>query len=424
MRKFRANALRMLAFASFFLAFLLPLAHASTTLPVCEESQFNDVLLLSGIGALAMAALVALAYMFGEFFQNARALVWAKAEALQVFASLVVVLMVFFALSSFCDIRLEEVKNVFGLPNLPAVYEENPAYSTLNIYEGGLLYLERLAGAGLAEISSLRYNLGAYEMRTSYSKFTCDEICMFSLSSVNEAVFGGETMNLAITNNLMGTATVAYLSAIFQYFAMLFIVKGLFIEFLPLAIVVRSVPFMRQFGGALVAIFLALYIMYPLMLVVDAFVAPGLARYAGYAPMYDRTAGGGDGCAGTVVFYDPGPPESGINCISEGCSGSAPACSGYTNPLTCLGSGLGCSWTGIITREDEMQDAAGTSEGSMRDLLSHDTGLGGAIRVNVLIFLASVFLPALNFIVIAAVARDLSHFLGEEADVTRLGQMV
>ena len=52
------------------------------------------------------------------------------------------------------------------------------------------------------------------------------------------------------------------------------------------------------------------------------------------------------------------------------------------------------------------------------------TDLAGSIQVSILIFLAAVFLPAINFIVIAALARDLTHFLGEEADISRLGQMV
>jgi hypothetical protein len=46
------------------------------------------------------------------------------------------------------------------------------------------------------------------------------------------------------------------------------------------------------------------------------------------------------------------------------------------------------------------------------------------LKTNVLIFLTSVFLPAINFIVIVGLARDISHFLGEEADISRLGQMV
>jgi hypothetical protein len=50
--------------------------------------------------------------------------------------------------------------------------------------------------------------------------------------------------------------------------------------------------------------------------------------------------------------------------------------------------------------------------------------LPAAIRLNVLLFLAAVFLSSLNFIVIAAFGRELSRFLGEEADMSRLGQMI
>ena len=46
------------------------------------------------------------------------------------------------------------------------------------------------------------------------------------------------------------------------------------------------------------------------------------------------------------------------------------------------------------------------------------------IKANVLMFLVGVFLPALNFIIIIALARDISGLLGDEADISRIGQMV
>ena len=73
-------------------------------------------------------------------------------------------------------------------------------------------------------------------------------------------------------------------------------------------------------------------------------------------------------------------------------------------------------------------DNTGSSETEMNHLDdpsgSVNEGLANSIEVNALIFLSAIFLPAINFIVIAALARDLTHFLGEEADISRLGQMV
>lgn len=354
---------------------------------VCQSDKFSNVATLSAIAAIGMACVIALAYMFGEFTQNARVLTWAKAEAGQVVLSAAIVLVLLWSLSAMCTMRVGEVGKLAGIGSVPKVYDSTMK-SALPLFSGAILYLENLAGAGLSNLATLRYNLGAYEIRTSYSKYTCDSICLFSLSSVNEATFGGETMHLAITNNLLGVGTASYLSVLFQYFTLIYIANGLFVQFLPLAIIVRSIPFMRQLGGALIAIFVALYILYPAMIVADAYIAPAFTHYTGPITTYDR----GGGCRGLEdAFYSP---SGGVDCL-----GGRPTEGSIQNTVTL--------WE---------------AEDSLDDIKPGD--LAQSVRLNVLIFLTAVFLPAVNFIVIAAFARDLSRFLGEEADITRLGQMV
>ncbi len=364
----------------------------TTALPVCGTGQFNSIMALSGMGLLGVAALVALAYMFGEMLQNPKAILWAKTESLQVFASLAIVLVMLFAIFTFCNVRVGEIGALAGTSFTPAIYLN---HATDDLYTGAVNYLENLQSIALVNIASLRYNLAAYEIRTSFNEFHCDSTCLLSFSSVNVAVFGGETVNLAITNNLLGTATISALSIIFQYFTLLYILNGLFIIFLPLAIVIRSIPFMRQFGGALIAIFISLYFLYPAMLVADAFVAPGLTKAVGPVGLVDRTVA----CTGECT---PG----------QVCRGSA--------VFSISGGGISCAQTS--NTESSIESLVGTSRSDMENLAP--SPLVDTIKVNVLIFLAAVFLPALNFVVIAALARDLSHFLGEEADISRLAQMV
>ncbi|MEM2137788.1 MAG: hypothetical protein QW568_01755 [Candidatus Anstonellaceae archaeon] len=365
---------------------------------VCNSDKFNNVVFLSGIAAIGMGCIIALAYMLGEFLQNPKLLTWAKTEAGQVVLSAAIVVILLWALSTMCTVRVKEVSALAGINELPKIY--TGAAENLPLFSGALLYLENLAGAGLSNLAALRYNLAGYELRTSYSKYICDSVCLFSLSSVNEATYGGETMHLAITNNLLGVGTASYLSVLFQYFTLIYIANGLFVQFLPLAIILRSVPFMRHFGGALIAIFVALYILYPAMLVADAYVAPAFTKYTGTITAYDR----GYGCRGLQdVFSTIG---GGVSCISTTAS---------------------CGFLGLGTctlKEDNIQDMVSLWEAqdSLEDI--KPGGLAQSVRLNVLIFLAAIFLPAINFIVIAALARDISRFLGEEADISRLGQMV
>jgi len=378
------------------LAAILPPLSAAASPFACDPAKFSDTMQICGIAALAMFALIALVYMGGETAQSPRMITWAKTEAVQAFASLVIVAVLLFALFAMCNFQVGELQPLFGLSSMPKIFKDAPSpyndgHDTL--YNGAMRYTENLAALALGNIASLRYDLGAYEIRTSYNTFECQGSCIFSLASTSVSYFGGESMNLAISNNLLGLATVSYLSSIFMYFTLIYIYAGLFVVFLPLAIVVRSVPFMRHFGGSLIAIFVSLFMLYPLMLVADAYIAPGLIPSGTQVTMCARD---GLGCQGAGVFSTGA--QQGIICSTLQ----------STDP--CLGR-----------TEYEMENI-GRSKSSMEGL--HPNTLSGAISINVLIFLAAIFLPALNFIVVAAFGRELSRFLGEEADMSRLGQMI
>jgi len=393
----QSNKWRMAFFLFISLAALSSISFASTIF-TCNSTQFNDTMTLCGIAALSMFALIALTYIGGEAAQSPRMITWAKTEAVQAFASLVIVGLVIFAVSTLCTFQVGELQSVFGISSMPKIYLDAGG-GTDNLYDGAMRYIENVAALSLSNIASLRYDLSSYELRTSYTTFLCSGDCLLSLSSVSISPFSGNSMNLAITNNLMGIATVSYLSAIFQYFTLIYIYGGLFIVFLPAALIIRSVPFMRHFGGSLIAIFVSLYLLYPVMLVADAYIAPGFVSNS------LNVAGG----AGKVVM---------CNRDDRGCAGSDIYTMGGATPS------IQCSLGNDPCQGHLEWDLEGItrSEGGMNDTSPND--VSRAIRLNVLIFLTAVFLPAMNFIVIAAFGRELSRFLGEDADMSRLGQMI
>jgi len=66
--------------------------------------------------------------------------------------------------------------------------------------------------------------------------YTCDaDLCFFTLTGYQSSIFGGESINLALINNLLSLTTIAYLSATFQHFTLEYIYYGLFSLLLPLA---------------------------------------------------------------------------------------------------------------------------------------------------------------------------------------------
>ncbi|MCX6770078.1 MAG: hypothetical protein NT051_05390 [Candidatus Micrarchaeota archaeon] len=359
---------------------------------------------LSAFAGVAMASMIALAYMGGEFFHSPRAITWAKTEAAQVFVSLVFVAVILFALAVLCQVKTGEINQMLGI-NYPATLSDG----SRTLFEGAVMHLQYMGNAGIANMASLRYNLAAYEIRGTFQKYICEGTCLYTLSSHNEGTFSGESAKLALTNSLLSAATLSELSVIFQYFTLLYITKGLFVVLLPLAIVLRSIPFMRQFGGALMAIVIALYVFYPLMIVADAYIVPSFAR-----------AFVGSSMAQVQVRTASGPASD--------CQYITPPFSEITNPTTLATSTM----LNCIPAPDGKteQSLGGITVGQQLGLENYITSLDPgqpleeSIKFNTLIFLSTVFLPAFNFIVIAALTRELSRFLGEEADISRLGQMI
>lgn len=352
-------------------------------LPVCSSDSFGDVTRVAGIAGIGMIVLAALVYMAGEGLRNPRMLSWAKGELWEVVFSLVVVSLILFTLSAFCNMQVGEAGRFSS--SLPAIFSNDQGK---NMYDASLMYLENVAGVGLRNMAQIRSNLGAYEVRTSFQRYKCGVLCFVTLVSTTEATYSGESVDLAVSNNLLGAATVSYLSVLFQYFTLQYIVSGLFVMLLPIAIIVRSVPFMRNFGGALIGIIVALYIMYPLAQLSSAVALPYLAKGMGTVEMVDRD-GASPACAGIDVFAEP----------------------------VANGFRVGCDTT--YEKEKDM-GGKGISESQLPAV----SDLKEGIKTNVLMFLAGIFLPALQFIVIASLARDISGLLGDEADIGRLGQMV
>ena len=405
----KPNGARIFLLASIALVAAAGVANAAGT--ICGSSNFNDVLVYSGMAAIATGCIIVLCYMFGEFFQNARVITWAKTESVQVFASLAIALIILGLLGSFCDLKIGDVGTVFNTGtgasalSLPEIYKN---YQDKPLYDSGIIYLQNLMGLTETNLMSLRYAVGAYEIRTTVTKMDCDKGCWSSFVGSNIGLYSGESVLLAVTNNLLSTATIAHLSAMFQYFTLLYINSGLFAIFLPMAIVIRSMPFMRQFGSALIAIFLSLYIMYPLMLVFDSVVASGITR----AP---------------IDLYRDQCPTSNPTCKCNPVGGSSELqayCPG-TDLLKTVGGPEGAAC--------HRDDGSHCYYEQDMDLSFHEVLVGTfppvppfaeQARANALIFIIAVFLPAANFIVIAAMARGIGQLFGEDVDISRLGQMI
>jgi hypothetical protein len=344
---------------------------------VGELEKFQTYVFMAIIGLITF---VALAYMAGEVIKSPRVTLWAKAEAWQIVASAVIALACIIAVNMFCLLTPEEILAMTpGSADLPRSFG---AASAGNMYEASMNYLGRVASYTRGVMAAARYNAGAQELRSSIGIYHCDALCLITSSGVNYAPYSGETAYISIFTMVLNVATISLLSIIFQMHTLQYIATGLFLIMLPIATVMRAIPFMRGFGGALIAIFLSFYIFYPVMIVLSGIVVPQTAWMMTGAGVYLPNRMGGQPAIHQVLGPALGP-GSGIDDTEENILGKYSEAAG-------------------VNRDDAMQ----------------------IIKLGGVVFFAAVFMPALGFIAIAAVARETARIIGEEVDIGRLGQMI
>jgi hypothetical protein len=176
-------------------------------------------------------------------------------------------------------------------------------------------YLRRLGEFDHSALKGARTSMGMYDEFSKYTKQPCQPgwlFCMFGSNGVSIRPLSGAIAPMQVMNLLMYTTTASYLTVLAQLAFLKFIQSGLLTAYLPIAIILRSLPFMRQFGGGLLAICMSLFLVYPMLLFVEAaFWNPetiidnysavsGEVGDLNYNELDDRTA------YGTLSFAYPG----------------------------------------------------------------------------------------------------------------------
>jgi hypothetical protein len=141
---------------------------------------------------------------------------------------------------------------------------------------------------------------------------------------------------------------------------------------------------MRGLGGALIAFVIVMYIFYPLLLVVDGIIWPGIAM--GALPQVDSL------------------PKLPIMCDS----GNKDVFKAEEDLQL---SGVG-TWFVAFTKLQGI------------DKCGYLSNLAELFVLNAMSFIGSIFLMMVNFIIIIAMTREVSRAIGEEMDISRLVQMV
>ncbi len=345
--------------------------------------EWADAYTLAIFATFVAAIAIGLAYALGQLLQNPRLNVWAKTE---LFQSAVSVALVFIALFLVGLIGLDpgseftisagwltvlSGEDVEGVYAHPAISEDD------NVFETSEKYLENLAYFSHRTVRGSRAMMGATDEMSKYTRTPCTPallLCLMGVNGVSVRPLSGTSALMQSSNLFLYTSTAAYLGVLAQIFFLRFIQSGLLVVYLPLAIILRSLPFMRPFGGGLIAICFSLFILLPMLLFMESM----------FWNPYDWTDGGTWNNMADFVSDVEGSSDE-------------------------LGYG------DLFMSGGQWQFSESPSILSVFDDLIHMTSSA---------FVSSTFLFTFNILAVSASAALFARLLGSEVDLSRLVQIV
>jgi len=325
-------------------------------------NEIDTVKAVMAIGMLVLSMAIALAYMVSQIIHEPRLSEWAKAQAPQLLSSCLIFLLVAFLISLGCGVQIGEFTNWMGNSRI------DPA---LTAYGASFKYLEWGADKTETGITFIRAKMGALNIRATTTTFNS----AFPMGALGGSGYpnSGDYATAGVHATLLQLNTSFLLSIMFQYFCLLLFTSkaGIFLLLLPIGLTLRSVPFMRGFGGALAGLAVALYLCYPLLLALSYLMLDGIA------PAYD---------VDTVIS------GAGITDLAGAVK--------YEN-----------SFAGHKFLHDDPE-------------IKYVNNTAASFKFTAFNFLRAVLLPLFGMAVTVGFARDLSKLFGDEIDANKLVQMV
>lgn len=339
----------------------------------------GSILPLAGGAAIATMIVLAGFYVLSNFLSNAKLNVWVKTELVQVGVSIASVLLLIAMFNMFCAIDVNSLRSLLSQPAAPAA----------NIFDASQTYLQSAIAYSHNTMSVVRYFGGAYTILSYRGQYACDFYCLFGFSGETSrplAYFSGKA---AAMNMLFGTSILYFLTSLNMFMILLMTFKGMVLFFLPLAIVIRSLPYLRSFGSLLLAVCLSFFLVYPLLLSLFGFVADSSGLLSDSNNMF--------------VKYGPAAEESTFKEASNEFV--------YASVFGALG-------TNEYTNNDELiKYFFSSSDQEKKDFYNVFALLSRS-------FVAALLLPTLALVGALASVRFFARIYGEEIDLSRLSQMV
>jgi len=355
---------------------------------------------LIAIAAIVTSFFIAIGYMVGTAINNAKISLWARTEIIQLMVSLVVVIILFTMLGSFCGTDMKSVYSLFG-------YETDPAPcgsgSTVSVYCAAEHYLVDVGTWERDLVFTARYHLGAFNILQMTTQRKCGDVgggvtnfllCLFG-SGLGGGAGGGVSLapdsGYGIVSAGLGASfnsiLFSYMSTLNFLFMLKYVYTGFPLFFLPLGMFLRSMPYVRTFGSLLMSIAISFLIMYPLVLAIFYIDVAPLPPAKSILLPYDNEAG-----EGPFVY------------VSRDAAGL---------PVENLDGKVG-AWDAITGDARLYNDIFDKGEEQSVQIIAM---AGNA-------FLAGVFIPTLAMMAAIASVAYVNRYLGEEMNFSRIMQMI
>ncbi len=364
---------------------------------ICSSAWLDKWRPLMAIAWAGLFFFIVFIYMLGHAFNIPQLTEWSKTEIGQALLGVGMLLVILWLMGLQCNLKIGEMAGWAGI-NLgstgPAETHITPIDTMSSAAVKGLAWSMQQTHLS---ITVMRYVLGVINIRATFSQ-SMTEVPGIGSTGFSLSPLAGDWTMMGPLQMMLNLNTTFMLSLLFQYFSLAIFssASGLFFFLVPIGLILRCVPYLRGFGGALAAIGVGFYILYPMFLALIGIMlppiyAPQLVILSSIPPSVDSMVGKEQSITGQNIYsYFYSMPE-----ITDSQS-SILRTTGIEDPNSCAGLGR-CFYT---------------------------VNLAPLFELTALNFLRAVLLPAAGLLVIVSFVRDLSAIFGEEVEASKLMQMV
>ncbi len=324
----------------------------SATLP---NFLTTEILPLTIIATTTFLIIIGLSFAVSQATSNPKLSVWAKTEFMQIIFSTVFVIILLEIISSFCTFNTNDIAMLTGNP-APAI--------AIPIYDAAEKYLTESAMYSKTVMVNARYYLGVINIQEMVSTWKCPSWCFLTIggSGTSTNPNAGNSNYTSAFTLFLNSSLMSFISSFMHLFFLKYIQSGLFLFLFPLAIIMRSLPYMRTFGAVILAVIFAFYVLYPSLL------------------------------AAFHVSFSLVPPI--MMDENE------------------LGKDDEFNWESAITGQNPVKLSVSTND------------ISNTANIAAKAFFYSVFLPTIALLAAGAAATYVARLMGEDIDLSKLTQMV